>query len=197
MLDALRPRRYLDRALSVSEWKEVRAALVAHRQLSELTLGVWGLGRVGSRVARLGGALGMRVVFHDLVEFPPERRAGAEAVSRERLLAEADVLSVHVDARPENRGMVGAAALGLVKGDVTLINTSRGFVVDAPALAAFLRAHPDARAMLDVHEPEPFGADYPLLGVENADLSPHIAAATGAAHKAMSWVVRGVWEALR
>jgi len=59
-----------------------------------------------------------------------------------------------------------------------------------------MRANPGARAMLDVHEPEPFGADYPLLGLPNVRLSPHIAAATAPAHRNMSWVVRDVWRVL-
>ena len=69
-------------------------------------------------------------------------------------------------------------------------------MVDHPALAAFLRANPAAAALLDVHEPEPFTAESPLLGLANAHLSPHLAAATALAHGNMSWVVRDVWRVL-
>ena len=75
---------------------------------------------------------------------------------------------------------------------MVLINTSRGFVVDNMALAAFLGSHPQAIALLDVHDPEPFGADYPLLGLPNARLYPHMAASTALADRNMSWVVRDV-----
>src|SRR6185436_2954026 len=147
------------------------------KQLSDLTLGILGMGRIGSQVARVGAALDMRVVYRDLVEVPAARRAGAAPVSFEELLRGADVLTIHVDSRPPNRGPISGAALAMCRADVVLINTSRGFVVDAGALARFLGERPQARAVLDVHEPEPFDASYPLLGVKNARLLPHIAAA--------------------
>jgi D-3-phosphoglycerate dehydrogenase len=81
--------------------------------------------------------------------------------------------------------------------EAVFINTSRGFVVDHAALAAWLSAHPGAQALLDVHDPEPFDASNPLLGLPNAHLAPHLASRTDAAMEAMSWVVRDVWEAIR
>lgn len=196
MLDALRPRLFLERALDLGAWKRARQELVAPRQLSELTLGVLGLGRVGTGVARVGAALDMRVMFHDLLDLGPDRRAGARAVGLGELLSSADVLSVHVDGRASNRGLLAARELARLKPDALLINTSRGFVIDAPALASWLRSNPGGRAILDVHEPEPFDASYPLLGLPNAHLSPHIGAATARAHANMSWVVRDVWRVL-
>ncbi len=196
MLDALRPRVFLDSALDRAGWKHARGELVAPRQLNELTLGILGLGRVGSGVARVGAALNMRVLYHDLREIPPGARHGAEPVSAERLFSEADVLSVHVDGRPSNRGWVDAGRLELLRPGAMLINTSRGFVIDNGALAAWLRGDESARAILDVHEPEPFDSSYPLLGLSNCHLSPHIGAATRAAHRNMSWVVRDVWRVL-
>jgi D-3-phosphoglycerate dehydrogenase len=68
--------------------------------------------------------------------------------------------------------------------------------MDADALSTFLRAHPTARALIDVHDPEPFDASYPLLGLSNAILSPHLAASTATAHVNMSWVVKDVWRVL-
>lgn len=196
LLDVLRPREYLDRGLGMGEWVGLRGRLVASRQLEGLTLGVWGLGRVGRRVARIGVALGMRVIYNDLLEFAPEQRQGATPVPAERLCRESDVLSLHVDGRAGNRGLLGVAALEKVKDDVVIVNTSRGFVVDAAALAGFLRAHPRATAILDVHDPEPVRADSPLLGLANARLLPHLGAATRPAHRRMSWVVRDVWRVL-
>jgi hypothetical protein len=84
-----------------------------------------------------------------------------------------------------------------LKETVIIINTARGVLVDAKALAAFLWANTKATALLDVHDPEPFGPDYPLLGLPNANLSPHLAAATATAHANMSWVVRDVVRVLR
>ena len=164
---------------------------------SELTLGILGFGRIGSAVARVGAALDMRVLYNDLIEVPAPKRSGAEPVSFERLLAESDVLTVHVDYRPENRHLLNAAAFARLKPGVLFLNTSRGFVVDPAALAAFLKANPKAQAMLDVHDPsEPIRADYPLLGLPNARLTPHLASGTEKAKRNMSWVVRDVWRVL-
>lgn len=197
VLDALRPRTVLREPLNAPEWKALRTRLVAQRQLSDLTLGVLGLGRVGTGVARVGVALDMRVLYHDLLEFPAERRAGAAAATFERVMRESDIISVHVDGRSSNRGLINARALALCKPDVVLVNTSRGFVVHTPDLAAFLKQNPRATALIDVHEPEPFGTDYPLLGLPNARLSAHIAAATSTAQNNMSWVVRDLDRVLR
>lgn len=208
LLDVLRPRLFLDKALPGADWKRLRSELIAPRQLGDLSLGVLGLGRVGSGVARVGLALGMRVRYCDVAEFPPgspqamlERgwggAAGAERVAMEELLRQSDVLSVHVDGRRANRGLIDARLLRLCKPDVVIVNTSRGFVIDPSALAAFLRANEGASALLDVHEPEPIEAGYPLLDLPNAHLSPHIAAATATAHRNMSWVVRDLWRVLQ
>lgn len=197
IFDAIRPRIYLDGPVDDRRWMELRAELRGRRQLSEMTVGVYGLGRIGSRVAAFCRALGARVIFCDLRDISSADRAGAAPVPARELLSRSDALTIHVDGRAENRNLLDARALALLKPDAILINTSRGFVVDAPALGAWLRANPGALALLDVHEPEPFDAAYPLLGLPNARLSPHLAAATASANRAMSWVVKDVWEALR
>ncbi|MFO0375731.1 MAG: NAD(P)-dependent oxidoreductase [bacterium] len=196
MLDATRPRLFLQSAVEMERWKELRQELKARRQLRQLTLGIWGLGRIGKRLARVAGALDMRVIYHDVLEIAPEERWGAEPVGREELCERADVLSVHVDGRASNRGLVGTDALGRCKSDVIFINTSRGFVVDNHALADFMLGHPAACAMLDVHDPEPFDGTYPLLEIDNVHLAPHIASATVLANENMSWVVKDVWRVL-
>lgn len=196
VLDALRPRVGLDRALTPRAWDELRADLVAPRQLAGSTLGILGLGRIGSRVAAVASALRMRVIYHDLRTVPEAERCGAEPVDAETLCRESEILTVHVDGRAENRGLVGRSWLASMRDDVVLINTSRGFVVDPEACADFVRARPGALAMLDVHEPEPIPMDHPLLMLPNVCLTPHIASATMPAKDAMSWVVRDVWAAL-
>lgn len=196
VLDATRPRVSLESAVGAAEWKRLRAENQATRQLCEMTLGIWGMGRIGTRVARAAAGLGMSVVYNDLLDIPSDRRWGAAAVSAEEMCERSDVVTVHVDGRRSNRGLVNAAAFGRMKRDVVFINAARGFIVDAGALAAFLRSNPSARAVLDVHEPEPFGADYPLLGLPNARLLPHLASCTATAQANMSWVVRDVWRVL-
>lgn len=196
MLDALRPRVFLDKALDAAGWNRARKELVATRQLSDLTLGIVGFGRVGTSVARVGAALDMRVMYHDLLEIPAERRHGAIAAPMEAVCREADVLTIHVDGRASNRHLIGRGVFDHAKRDLVFINTSRGFVVDTDALAFFLRACAGAQALIDVHEPEPIAGDSPLLGLKNAQLSPHIGAATRTAQINMSWVVRDVWRVL-
>lgn len=179
-----------------SEWRALREASVTPRQVSDLTLGVVGLGRVGGRVARTARAFDMRVFFCDLLDFPVAQRHGAQPLDFHRLLRECDLVSLHVDGRPANRGLIDAPELATLKHDAILVNSSRGFVVNTSALAHWLLAHPHARAVIDVHDPEPFDHAYPLLGLPNAILTPHTASATRTAKINMSWVVRDVWRVL-
>ena len=196
MLDAVRPRVFLDSALRFEDWKDLRAELKAERQLREMTLGILGLGRIGRGVAKVGAALGMRVLYADLLEMDEASRSGAAAVGVEALFGESDIVSVHIDPRPSNRRYVAGGLLGRLPRGAVLINTSRGLVVDPLAVAAWLRDDGSVQAIVDVHEPEPVEANDPLLGLENAHLSPHIGAATAMAHRNMSWVVRDVWRVL-
>jgi phosphoglycerate dehydrogenase-like enzyme len=196
LADALRPRVAVTAALNSKEWNYLRQMTVAPRQMNELTLGILGLGRVGKGVAEVAGAVGFRVLYHDLFDLPPDVRHGAQATPLDALFEQSDVLSVHIDGRPENRGFIAGKLIERMKPNVVFINTSRGFVVDNLSLAAFLKEHPSALAMLDVHEPEPFDAAYPLLGLANARLYPHLASRTDAAMNNMSWVVRDVVEVL-
>lgn len=196
MLDALRPRVFLDKALDPTAWNKARKDLVADRQLCDLTLGIIGFGRVGTSVARVGAAMDMRVLYHDLIEIPAEKRSGATPAGFHDVCREADVLTIHVDGRKSNRHLIGRSVFDRVKSSLVFLNTSRGFIVDSDALASFLRTHAGAQALIDVHEPEPIAADSPLLGLKNAHLSPHIGAATKTAQINMSWVVKDVWRVL-
>ena len=192
LADALRPRMFLDEAVSKSEWDLLREDVVGLWQMDELVLGILGLGRIGRRVAEVARAIGFTVLYHDIAAIPEPFRHGVESVSLERLLVESDVLTVHIDGRPTNRGFLGSERIALLRPDAILINTSRGCVIDAAALAEWLRGNPAAAARLDVHEPEPFDASSPLLGLANAHLAPHLASRTMTAMENMSWVVRDV-----
>jgi phosphoglycerate dehydrogenase-like enzyme len=141
----------------------------------DLTLGVLGLGNVGEQVAAIAHAFGMRVIAWS-ENLTAERAAGHEvtAVSRERLFAEADVLSIHVLLSQRSRGMVGAPELAMMKPTSILVNTSRGPIVDEGALVDALRRRVISCAALDVYETEPLPADHPLRFLDNALLTPHI-----------------------
>jgi phosphoglycerate dehydrogenase-like enzyme len=159
-------------------------------------MGILGLGRIGSRVARCARAFGMDVAYYDIAEIAEEKRWGARPMPMVDLLHWADVVSVHVDTRPANHRLINAHVFRQMRPTVIFINTSRGFIVDDIALAAFLRDNNKATALIDVHEPEPFGPNYPLLQLPNAHISPHLAAATATAHANMSWVVKDVHAVL-
>jgi phosphoglycerate dehydrogenase-like enzyme len=192
MLDELRPRLAINRSIDSSEWSRLREETVGLRQLDELTLGILGLGRVGKRLAKAATGIGMNVIYNDVIDIDPTQRFGAQPVDVRTLFATADVLSVHVDGRSANRGFVSEELFGKLKPGAIFINTARGLVVDNLALAAWLKSNPGATALLDVHEPEPFGSEYPLLGLPNAKLYPHLASRTHTAMNNMSWVVRDV-----
>jgi D-3-phosphoglycerate dehydrogenase len=117
-------------------------------------------------------------------------------VEKEVLFAEADVLTIHVDMRPGNEHLVCRDQLSRMKPTSIVINTSRGEVLDAAALAEAIRSGKLFGAALDVFHPEPPGEDFPLLGLNNVLLTPHIAARTQTAMENMSWVVRDLIEVL-
>ncbi|MFF7245107.1 D-2-hydroxyacid dehydrogenase family protein [Embleya sp. NPDC008237] len=138
-------------------------------------LGLLGLGRLGTEVARIGQAFGMECVAWSK-NLTTERAAGhgVTAVAREELFARADVLSVHTVLSARTRGLVGPAELALMKPTAILVNTSRGPIVDETALLGALRAKSIAAAALDVYDIEPLPADHPLRGLDNVILTPHI-----------------------
>jgi phosphoglycerate dehydrogenase-like enzyme len=194
LLRVMRPITPLPGPLDRPAWDARRAAAAAPRELSGLSFAVLGLGRIGTRVARVAAALDMNVLSHDIA--PVAAPVGCTPVPFDELLARADILSIHVDGRAANRHLIDAAALARLKPSAMLINTSRGLVIDEPALAAHLAAHPAALAMLDVHAEEPVPAASPLLAHPRAILTAHEASCTVAARRRMSWIVRDIWAHL-
>jgi len=150
------------------------------RGLAGRMLGLVGLGRIGSEVARLGEAFGLEVVY--TARTP--RDVSYHWLPLGELLSRADAVSLHVPLNGETRGLVGAGELGLMRADAVLVNTARGPVVDEAALVDALRAGEIAGAALDVFEDEP--AVHPgLLELENVVLTPHLGSATQEAREAM------------
>jgi phosphoglycerate dehydrogenase-like enzyme len=196
-LQLLRPWAFFkDRAYEPAEFKRVRNTLRG-AQLDELTFGILGMGRVGRRVGHIAAnGFGSRVIYNDLLDVQSQLTFAATAVDKPTLFREADIVTLHVDMRPGNEHLVGAAELALMKPTAILINASRGEVLDANALAAAIRGKKIAGAAIDVFDPEPPAADYPLLGFDNVLLTPHMAARTHTAVENMSWVVRDVVDVL-
>jgi phosphoglycerate dehydrogenase-like enzyme len=143
--------------------------------LNGKTLGVLGLGTLGSRVAKVGLALEMKVLAWSQ-NLTPERAAaaGAELVDKDELLARSDVLSIHLVLSARSRGLIGARELGMMRPTAYLINTSRGPIVDEAALIAALRAGTIAGAGLDTFDVEPLPADHPFRTLPNIVITPHL-----------------------
>ncbi|MBN2355268.1 D-2-hydroxyacid dehydrogenase [candidate division KSB1 bacterium] len=151
-------------------------------ELSGLTLGIIGLGRIGRAVARIGLAFGMKVMAHDpMLSKPPSNEvvlSDLEAVFRS-----SDVVTLHCPLTADNRGFVDADLLALMKSHAFFINTSRGPLVDEAALADALNHEKIAGACLDVLAQEPPNPASPLLTAKNCYITPHIAWATRAARQ--------------
>ncbi len=143
-------------------------------------LGLVGLGRIGREVAARARAFEAEVLYYDPVRAAPEveQALGVQAVSFAELLAQADILSLHLPLTPQTRHVVGRAELAQMKPTAILINTARGPLVDEAALAEALAAGRLGGAGLDVFESEPLAAGNPLLGLPNVVVTPHIAAGT-------------------
>jgi phosphoglycerate dehydrogenase-like enzyme len=143
--------------------------------LEGMTLALLGLGRLGTRMAEIGQAFRMNVIAWSQ-NLTPERcrEVGVEPVSRDDLFRRADFLSIHLQLSPRTRGLVGARELGLMKRSSYLINTSRGPIVEEPALIAALREKRIAGAGLDVFDVEPLPVDHPLRPLGNVIVTPHL-----------------------
>jgi phosphoglycerate dehydrogenase-like enzyme len=192
LLQLLRPWEFFrDAVYPPKQFKQIRDT-VRGRQLNELSISILGMGRVGRRIGRIAAnGFGMRVLYNDLLEIPP-LDFPATSVDKPTLYREADILTIHVDMRPGNEKLVGRPELAALKSTAVVINTSRGEVLDAAALADAIREKRIFAAALDVFDPEPPAPDFPLLGFKNVLLTPHLAARTTTAMENMSWVVRDV-----
>ncbi len=198
ILDDCRPRTPLVMPCDAETFHRLRQTELG-RQLDRLTLGIVGFGRIGRRLAEFAHAIGMNMRVCDLlpeaalrkqVDFP------FEYIDHAAIYGTCDVISLHVDGRASNRHMINRTMLEHFKPDCLLINTSRGMVIDHAALRDWAKSHPAARIMLDVHDPEPPPENYPVAGLTNITLLPHIAARTDTALENMSWVVRDVMAVL-
>jgi phosphoglycerate dehydrogenase-like enzyme len=144
-------------------------------ELAGRTLGVVGLGRQGSRVASFGKAFDMNVIaWSQNLARDDALSQGVEPVSKDELLARADVVTLHLRLSDRTRGIISAADLAKMKPTAYLINTSRGPLVHEAALLDALRAGSIAGAGIDVYDVEPLPADHPLRSAPNTVLTPHI-----------------------
>nr|WP_197739755.1 D-2-hydroxyacid dehydrogenase family protein [Mycolicibacterium sp. P1-18] len=145
------------------------------RQLSGQTLGILGLGNIGTEIARLGNAFGMNVVaWSQNLDSATAEAAGATLVSKEDLFRQSDTLSIHLKLSDRSRGLVGTDELAQMKPTAWLVNTSRGPIVDEAALVEALTIRSIGGAALDVFDTEPLPVDHPLRSLRNALVTPHV-----------------------
>lgn len=174
--------------VEAGKWQRAEAFCLLDHPLHDLygsTLGVIGLGALGTRIARLGRAFGMHVLGHD-----PHAPGGEDIVAATipDILREADVVSLHLPLTPQTRNLIGAAELATMKRSALLINTARGGLVDEAALASALEAGSIGGAGFDVLTTEPPDDDNPLLRLRlpNFILTPHIAWASAEAMQGLA-----------
>jgi (S)-sulfolactate dehydrogenase len=176
----------------VADGKWPRASLSNGRELAGKTLGVVGFGGIGRLAGRLGRTLGMRVIGFDPQVAPYARVWSDEATTAyglDALLAEADVVTLHVPLTDATRHLIDATRLQQMKPGAILINTARGGVVDESAVAAALKTGQLGGAALDVFEQEPLPAGSPLAGCPNLLLTPHIAGVTAESNTRVSSLI--------
>jgi glyoxylate reductase len=167
-----------DRLARSGTWRQWNLDQLCGTDIWGKTLGIIGFGRIGRAVARRAGGFRMRVIYYSTTRAPAEveRELHAEYMERDRVLKEADFLSLHVPLRPETRGLIGPAELAKMKRTAFLINTTRGPVVQETALVAALEQGTIAGAALDVFEREPLISDG--LRRDNVVLAPHLGSAS-------------------
>jgi glyoxylate reductase len=176
-----------DRFTRSGQWTYWTPLLLVGQDLTEATVGIVGLGRIGLEVARRLKGFRARILYHNRHRRPEvEAELGATFVDLPTLLRESDFVSLHVPAMPETKGLIGPAELARMKPSAYLINAARGAVVDQSALTSALRERRIAGAGLDVFTPEPIATDDALLTLDNVVLMPHVGAATLRTRQRMS-----------
>ncbi len=143
--------------------------------LEGMTLGVLGLGKLGAHTAKIAKAFGMKVIAWSQ-NLTPEKceAAGVGYVSKDDLFRQSDFITIHIVLSARSRGLVGAKELALMKPSAFLINTSRGPIIDEPALVSVLRDNKIGGAGLDVFDVEPLPLDHPFRKMDNVVITPHL-----------------------
>lgn len=184
MLNLRRPLARTDAAVRAEGWEPARERASAFGELGGSTLGILGVGAIGSRLAALAGAFGMQVLGTSRRTGQP--RPGIEEVTLDALFERSHAIVLACALTPQTRGLVDARRIASMRRDAVLINVSRGAVIDTAALADALERGRIAGAALDVYDRHPLPADDRLLRCPNLLLSPHVAGITATTYAAMS-----------
>ena len=176
-----------DRHVRAGQWRTWGPSVLLGHDLFGATLGIVGMGGVGTEVAKRAHGFGMRIVYHSRTRRPAlERRYRMTLLPLKELLRQSDFVTLHVPLSAETHRLIGRRELALMKETAILVNTSRGPLVDQTALYGALESGQIAGAALDVTDPEPLPPDDPLLTLENILIAPHIASASVATRTHMA-----------
>lgn len=184
MLAFARRQPWMDREMKSGKWEKIPG-----RTLSEMTLGVIGVGNIGKAVTRRAKAFGMKVLGTDIIDVDHVfvNETGIEIANLQSLLSNSDFVSVNCDLNPTSHHLINADTLALMKPTAVLINTARGPIVEEKALVAALASGQVGGAALDVFELEPLPLDSPLLKMDNVLLAPHNSNSSPAAWERVHW----------
>jgi glyoxylate reductase len=175
-----------DRYARGPDYRRHDPAYMLGREVHGSTLGIVGLGRIGSQVARRARGFDMTVLYHNRRRRPEVDEHGARHVSLDELLAGSDYVVLTVPLTSETRHLIGRTELARMRPTACLVNVSRGPVVDTDAITEALSARRIYAAALDVTDPEPLPRDHPLLRLDNVILTPHLGSATEQTRREMT-----------
>lgn len=168
------------------EFTHYDPSLLIGKEVTQATLGIVGMGRIGTEVARRALGFGMRIVYHNRTRRTEvESELGVEYADLNTLLESSDFVSLNCPLTEETHGLIGASELGRMRSDAMLINMARGPVVQTDALLEALTNKTIAAAALDVTDPEPLPRDHPLLKLSNLVITPHLGSASDATRRRM------------
>jgi D-3-phosphoglycerate dehydrogenase len=187
-----------DKAVRAGEWSRKYGDLRGTEIVGK-TVGIIGLGKIGSAVARRLKPFGVRLIYHDVRENPElERETGIERVAIEELLSRSDIVTLHVPYTSETHHIISGEEIGMMRDGAFIVNTARGRIIDQGALVEALRREKVAGAALDVFEEEPLDPGSPLASMDNVILTPHLGASSVEAMERMAvQVAYGVLKVLR
>lgn len=181
MIDVMRRVSEGDRIIRNGNWREIYGAYdYVGVDLQKKTLGIFGLGRIGSTLAKRAKSFDMKIIYHNRkrVSKTKEKLLGVKYVSFEKLISQSDVISIHVPHTNQTDQLFSKKILKKMKKTSFLINTSRGKIINQKDLIESLKKKIIAGAALDVFESEPIGKNHPLTKIQNITLSPHIGSST-------------------
>ncbi len=176
-----------DKSVRAGKWKTWGPMAFLGQDIHGATLGIIGLGRIGTGVAQRAKGFGMKLLYHDVARrIKTEHQLGIQFVELDTLLRESDFITIHTNLTSETHHLIAAKELAKMKRNAVLVNTARGPIVDNVALYEGLRDGKIALAALDVTEPEPLPRDHLLLTLDNVIVTPHIASASVATRTKMA-----------